>query len=39
VNGLLEVGGSLDGIKKYTAMDKWAGQLKTLHTAILNKLA
>ncbi|KAG1667626.1 hypothetical protein FOA52_001680 [Chlamydomonas sp. UWO 241] len=39
VNQLLEVGDRAAGTKKYTAMTKWAGQLKAIHSAVLNKLA
>eukprot|EP00798_Chlamydomonas_sp_ICE-L_P021235 gene21235-28151_t len=38
VNQLLEVGDRSAGMKKYTALDKWASQLDTIHTTVLNKL-
>jgi len=38
VNHLLEVGDKNQGTRKYTALDKWATQLKSIHTAVQNKL-
>jgi COP9 signalosome complex subunit 2 len=37
VNQLLEVGDRAAGMNKYTAMDKWANQLKSIHTSVCNK--
>mmetsp|Transcript_33556 Transcript_33556/g.99906 ORF Transcript_33556/g.99906 Transcript_33556/m.99906 type:complete len:438 (-) Transcript_33556:1484-2797(-) len=39
VNQLLEVGDRSQGTKKYAAMSKWAGQLKTIHSTVLGKLS
>jgi len=39
VNHLLEVGDKNQGTRKYTALDKWATQLRSIHTAVQNKLA
>lgn len=39
VNQLLEVGDKTAGSRKYSGMDKWAAQLASLHSAILNKLS
>ena len=38
VNQRLEVGDRSQGTKLYTALDKWAVQLKTIHTTVINKL-
>lgn len=38
VNQLLEVGDKNAGMQKYTAMDKWANQLKSIHTTVCNKV-
>jgi len=38
VNQLLEVGDKNQGTRKYTALDKWASQLKSIHTAVQNKM-
>ena len=38
VNQLLEVGDRNAGMQKYTAMDKWANQLKNIHTSVCNKV-
>uniref|UniRef100_A0A7S0RGH7 COP9 signalosome complex subunit 2 n=1 Tax=Chlamydomonas leiostraca TaxID=1034604 RepID=A0A7S0RGH7_9CHLO len=38
VNGLLEVGDRSEGSRKYSALDKWCGQLKAIHTAVLNRV-
>jgi len=39
VNQLLEVGSRSQGTRKYTALDKWAQQLKSMHTQVVNRLA
>lgn len=43
VNQLLEVGikggASGGGAQMYAALDKWAGQLRTIHTTVLNKMS
>lgn len=38
VNQLLEVGDKAQGMTKYTAMDKWASQIKSIHTTVCNKV-
>ncbi|GIL43908.1 hypothetical protein Vafri_1496 [Volvox africanus] len=38
VNQILEVGGRQDGARRYTALDKWAAQISSLHSAVQNKL-
>lgn len=38
VNQLLEVGDKNAGMQKYMAMDKWANQLKSIHTSVCNKV-
>jgi hypothetical protein len=38
VNQVLEVGDRSTGGNKYTAMDKWAAQLKLIHTSVLNRM-
>mmetsp|Transcript_18793 Transcript_18793/g.32056 ORF Transcript_18793/g.32056 Transcript_18793/m.32056 type:complete len:438 (+) Transcript_18793:95-1408(+) len=38
VNQLLEVGGRNEGQAKYTALDKWASQLQSIHNATMNRL-
>lgn len=38
VQQLLEVGDKSQGMNKYTAMDKWANQLKSIHTTVCNKV-
>jgi hypothetical protein len=38
VNQLLEVGDKNAGMQKYTAMDKWANQVKGIHTTVCNKV-
>ena len=38
VNQLLEVGDRNQGTRKYTALDKWATQLMSIHTAVQNKM-
>ncbi|KAA6423642.1 hypothetical protein WJX79_007481 [Trebouxia sp. C0005] len=38
VNHLLELGDRSQGKDKYEAIDKWAKQLNTLHTTVINKL-
>jgi COP9 signalosome complex subunit 2 len=39
VNQLLEVGDRNAGMHKYTALDKWANQLRSIHTGVCNKVA
>ena len=39
VNQLLELGDRSSGADKYQAVDKWAKQLQTLHSTVVNKLA
>lgn len=38
VNQVLEVGDRNQGTKKFTALSKWSGQLRTIHAAVLSKL-
>lgn len=38
VNQLLEVGDKQQGSRKYTALDKWAAQVKSIHGTVLNRL-
>jgi hypothetical protein len=38
VNQLLEVGDKTQGSRKYTALDKWTGQLKQIHNLVVSKL-
>jgi hypothetical protein len=38
VNQLLEVGDRNAGMHKYTAMDKWANQLRSIHSGVCNKV-
>jgi hypothetical protein len=38
VNQLLEVGDKNAGMQKYSAMDKWANQLKSIHNTVCNKV-
>jgi hypothetical protein len=38
VGQLLEVGDKAQGMNKYTAMDKWASQIKSIHTTVCNKV-
>ncbi|GFR39870.1 hypothetical protein Agub_g371 [Astrephomene gubernaculifera] len=38
VNQILEVGGRQEGARRYTALDKWAAQVASLHAAVQNKL-
>ena len=38
MNQILEVGSRQEGARKYTALDKWAAQIGSLHSAVQNKL-
>jgi COP9 signalosome complex subunit 2 len=38
VNQLLEVGDKNQGTRKYAALNKWASQLKSIHSAVQNKM-
>ncbi len=38
VNQILEVGSRQEGARKYSALDKWAAQIGSLHAAVQNKL-
>lgn len=39
VNQLLELGDRSRGLRKYSAIDKWTTQLKSLHQTVVNKIA
>ncbi len=39
MNQILEVGSRKEGARRYTALDKWAAQISSLHAAVHNKLA
>jgi COP9 signalosome complex subunit 2 len=39
VNGVLELNAKPEGTARYSALDKWSGQLAHLQRAIVNKMA
>ena len=38
VNEILEVGSRQEGARRYTALEKWANQIGSLHAVVQNRL-